>query len=83
MNQGIFVRLTEKAQCGAPEEEYQITHPTASVNGMLRGSLWVSISSTTSITCRGGKRGDSDDGKRLRTLIEYKDEVRQSGERQQ
>lgn len=74
MNKGIFVRLTENAKEEAIGEEYQITHPTASINGLLRGSLWVSIGSTTSITCRGGRRKD-DSPSRLRTLVEYKDEA--------
>lgn len=72
-NQGIFVKLTENAKCGAAGEEYQITHPTASINGMFRGSLWVAISDTLHVTCRDGKR-EKDNGKRLRTIVEYKDE---------
>jgi hypothetical protein len=80
-NQGIFVKLLENARGGPAGEEYQITHPTASVNGLLRGSLWVAICDTTSITCRGGRReGEEAEGQgpRLRTLVEYKDEVRAS-----
>ncbi|PWN96789.1 hypothetical protein FA09DRAFT_299451 [Tilletiopsis washingtonensis] len=76
-NQGIFVKLLENARGGPAGEEYQITHPTASVNGLLRGSLWVAICDTTSITCRGGRReGEEAEGQgpRLRTLVEYKDE---------
>lgn len=42
---------------------------------MLRGALWVAICDSLSITCRGGKR-QGDNGTRLRTLVEYKDEVR-------
>ncbi|MCO5589917.1 hypothetical protein L7F22_043886 [Adiantum nelumboides] len=72
-NKGIFLGLTDKARCGADGEEYQITHPTASINGLLRGSLWVSIQNSVYITCRGGKRGN-DNGKRLRSITEYKDE---------
>ena len=72
-NKGIFLGLTDKARCGADEEEYQITHPTASINGLLRGSLWVSIQNSVYITCRGGKRAN-DNGKRLRAITEYKDE---------
>ncbi|PWY99613.1 hypothetical protein BCV70DRAFT_110124 [Testicularia cyperi] len=71
-NQGIFLRLTENARCGAVGEEYQITHPTASINGMLRGSLWVAICDSLYVTCRGGQR--QDDGSRLRAIVEYKDE---------
>ncbi|CCF52550.1 hypothetical protein NDA11_001186 [Ustilago hordei] len=75
-NQGIFLRLTENAKCGAAGEEYQITHPTASINGLLRGSLWVAICDNLYVTCRGGKRdkGEGDDGTRLRAIVEYKDE---------
>ncbi|EPQ27455.1 uncharacterized protein PFL1_04993 [Pseudozyma flocculosa PF-1] len=72
-NKGVFLRLTEKARCGAAGEEYQITHPTALINGLLRGSLWVAICDNLYITCRNGKRG-GDDGSRLRTIVEYKDE---------
>ncbi|CDU26317.1 related to OSH6-member of an oxysterol-binding protein family [Sporisorium scitamineum] len=75
-NQGIFLRLTDNAKCGAAGEEYQITHPTASINGLLRGSLWVAICDNLYVTCRGGKRdkGPGDDGTRLRAIVEYKDE---------
>ncbi|EST05250.1 Oxysterol-binding protein [Kalmanozyma brasiliensis GHG001] len=71
-NKGIFLSLTDKAKCGAVGEEYQITHPTASINGLLRGSLWVAICDSLYVTCRGGKRDD--DGTRLRAIVEYKDE---------
>ncbi|SJX63197.1 related to OSH6-member of an oxysterol-binding protein family [Sporisorium reilianum f. sp. reilianum] len=75
-NQGIFLRLTDSAKCGAAGEEYQITHPTASINGLLRGSPWVAICDNLYVTCRGGKRdkGPGDDGSRLRAIVEYKDE---------
>ncbi|PWN36740.1 uncharacterized protein FA14DRAFT_112093, partial [Meira miltonrushii] len=72
-NKGIFLGLTDKARCGADGEEYQITHPTASINGLLRGSLWVSVQNQVYVTCRGGKRAN-DNGKRLRAITEYKDE---------
>ncbi|KAN0065665.1 hypothetical protein ACQY0O_000795 [Thecaphora frezii] len=72
-NKGVFLRLTEKARSAAAGEEYQITHPTALVNGLLRGNLWVAICETVYITCRNGKR-DGDDGSRLRAIVEYKDE---------
>jgi hypothetical protein len=74
-NKGIFVKLTEDALAG-PQlagEEYQITHPTASLNGLLRGALWVAICDTLFITCRGGSR-QNDNGKRLRSIVEYKEE---------
>lgn len=75
-NKGIFVRLTEDSPLGASVagEEYQITHPTASINGLLRGSLWVAICDTLFITCRGGPGASGGGRKQLRTLVEYKDE---------
>lgn len=74
-NKGIFVKLTEDALVGphVAGEEYQITHPTASLNGLLRGALWVAICDTLFITCRGGSR-QNDNGKRLRSIVEYKEE---------
>jgi hypothetical protein len=51
-------------------EEYQITHPAAQVNGILKGSYYGTMSESISVTVRG-----TDDAKtRLRCLIEYKDE---------
>lgn len=49
----------------------QITHPTASVSGFFRGSLYISVSDQSYITCRlpNGK------GPRLRAIISYLDEV--------
>lgn len=70
MNKGIFVKLTEDVPVStAAGEEYQITHPTASINGLLRGSLWAAICDSMTVTCRGSQAG-----KRLRTIVEYKDE---------
>ncbi|KAF4616483.1 hypothetical protein D9613_008697 [Agrocybe pediades] len=65
-NQGIFIDLT-----GGPGEgeKYHITHPVASVNGILRGSFYVTVSESTIITCEGGKPGH-----KFRTIIEYKEE---------
>lgn len=67
-NQGIFIKLT-----GGPGEgeRYHITHPVASVNGILRGSFYVTVGESTIITCEGGKPGH-----KFRTVIEYKEEVR-------
>jgi hypothetical protein len=67
LNKGIFVRIT-----GGPGEgeQYHITHPVASVNGILRGSFYVTVGETSIITCSGGK------GQRqFRSIIEYKEEV--------
>ncbi|TFK91645.1 hypothetical protein K466DRAFT_582628 [Polyporus arcularius HHB13444] len=65
-NKGIFVRITGGAGAG---EMYHITHPVASVNGLLRGSFYVTVGDTTIITCSGGQ-----DGEKLRAIIEYKEE---------
>lgn len=66
-NQGIFVKITGGAGQG---EQYRITHPIASVNGILRGSFYVTVGESTVITCTGGKGGQ-----KFRTIIEYKEEV--------
>lgn len=66
-NQGIFVNITG----GFGEGEcYRITHPVASVNGVLRGSFYVTVSESTIITCTGGKHGT-----KFRAIMEYKEEV--------
>lgn len=39
-NKGIFVRITGGHGEG---ERYQITHPTAQVNGILRGSFYATV----------------------------------------
>lgn len=67
LNQGIFIKLTGGYGEG---ERYQITHPVAAVNGILRGSFYVTVGETTIITCEGGKAGS-----KFRTIIEYKEEV--------
>lgn len=58
-NEGIFVNLTDRG------EEYQCTHPTASICGFLRGSLYAAIQDTANITCN--KTG-------LKAILWYKDE---------
>ncbi|KAH9835322.1 uncharacterized protein C8Q71DRAFT_710027 [Rhodofomes roseus] len=65
-NKGIFVRLT-----GGPGEgeTYQITHPVGSVNGILRGSFYITMCEATIIECSGGT-----DEEKLRAVIEYKEE---------
>ncbi|KAH0845498.1 hypothetical protein AYO21_09595 [Fonsecaea monophora] len=45
-NRGIFVTLTQR-----DNEEYQLVHPAASLGGLLRGSLYISVADTCSITC--------------------------------
>ncbi|KAK0542834.1 hypothetical protein OC846_006394 [Tilletia horrida] len=67
---GIFIKLKEGAQGNSVGEEYQATHATASINGILRGSLWLSVADHSYITSRGGSRP----GPRYRSIIEYKDE---------
>ena len=66
-NQGIFVHLSGGPGAG---ERYRLTHPVASVNGILRGSFYATISESTIITCEGGKPGH-----KFRTIVEYKEEV--------
>lgn len=51
-NKGIFIRGTGGHAEG---ETYQITHPTASVNGILRGNFYVTVGESTIITCSGAK----------------------------
>jgi len=66
-NQGIFLRLSGGPGAG---ERYRLTHPVASVNGILRGSFYATISESTIVTCEGGKPGH-----KFRTILEYKEEV--------
>ena len=65
-NKGIYLSLTGGPGSG---ERYHITHPVAAVNGILRGSFYVTISESTIITCEGGRPGH-----KFRTIIEYKEE---------
>ncbi|KAK0204248.1 hypothetical protein DFS33DRAFT_1275294 [Desarmillaria ectypa] len=65
-NKGMFVKITGGHGEG---EQYQVTHPVASVNGLLRGSFYVTVTDTTIITCTGGKHGP-----KFRAIIEYKEE---------
>lgn len=68
LNKGIFIDIT-----GGPGEgeRYHITHPIANVNGILRGSFYITVADSTIITCTGGRADE-----RLRAIIEYKEEVR-------
>ncbi|KAK0546122.1 hypothetical protein OC846_005402 [Tilletia horrida] len=68
-NQGLFVKIDRGHGAG---EEYQLTHPTASVNGLLRGNLWVALTDTEYVTCRASE--GSGGSKNLRTIIEHKEE---------
>ncbi|KAF9457913.1 hypothetical protein BDZ94DRAFT_157704 [Collybia nuda] len=65
-NQGLFVKITGGHGEG---EQYNITHPVASVNGILRGSFYVTVGDSTIITCTGGKPG-----RKFRAVVEYKEE---------
>lgn len=70
-NKGIYVHVEDGPGKG---EQYQITHPVAMVNGMLRGSFYVTVGESTIITCEG-LNGQEEGKERLRAIIEYKDEV--------
>lgn len=63
-NFGLFVSLPERG------ETYNITHPMASVAGLLRGSPYATIGESTTITCTGkdGKVGQ------YRTIVGYTEE---------
>lgn len=71
MNKGLFVSLDGGHGAG---ERYQITHPVAHVNGVLRGSFYATVHESTIVTCTGGP--GVGDGEFLRAIIEYKEEVR-------
>ncbi|KAG6831072.1 hypothetical protein H0H92_012995 [Tricholoma furcatifolium] len=66
LNKGLFLNIN-----GGPGEgeRYRISHPLASINGILRGSFYVTIDNSTIITCEGGRPGQ-----KFRTIIEYKEE---------
>lgn len=66
-NKGIFIKVT-----GGPGEgeEYHITHPIASVNGILRGNFYITVADSTIVTVKGAK-----DGVNYRAVVEYKEEV--------
>lgn len=66
-NKGLFVKIN-----GGPGEgeTYNITHPTAAVNGILRGNFYITVSDSAVVTCIGAKEGPH-----LRAVIEYKEEV--------
>jgi hypothetical protein len=71
MNKGLFVSLDGGPGAG---ERYQITHPVAHVNGVLRGSFYATVHESTIVTCTGGPGVGN--GEMLRAIIEYKEEVR-------
>ncbi|QRV96260.1 oxysterol binding protein [Ceratobasidium sp. AG-Ba] len=64
-NKGIFVKLNKGPGSG---ETYQITHPSANVNGIFRGQFYATMSDSTVVVChKAGKES-------LRAVIEYKEE---------
>ncbi|KAJ7054499.1 hypothetical protein C8F01DRAFT_491872 [Mycena amicta] len=63
-NKGLHVNITGGPGAG---EQYNINHPIASVNGLLRGSFYVTVAESTIISCVGGNQ-------RFRAIIEYKEE---------
>ncbi|WWD21789.1 hypothetical protein CI109_106277 [Kwoniella shandongensis] len=67
-NKGIFLRIARDGP--GKGEEYQITHPAAAVNGILKGSYYGTISDQIQITCREGEKSNT----KYRALIDYKDE---------
>ncbi|KAN0129647.1 hypothetical protein V8E53_012467 [Lactarius tabidus] len=69
MNKGLFLSLDGGPGAG---ENYQITHPVANVNGVLRGSFYATVHESTIVTCSGGP--GVGDGEWLRAIIEYKEE---------
>ena len=44
-NHGIFVTVDKRG------EEYRLTHPAAYLSGLLKGSLYISVSDTCYVTC--------------------------------
>jgi hypothetical protein len=69
-NKGIFLSIT---QGNGEGESYHISHPIAHVNGILRGSFYVTIGESAIITCTGGKHAQDT---QYRAIVEYKEEVR-------
>lgn len=66
-NQGLFIKLSDPSP-GAGEE-YNITHPIAQVNGIIRGQYYGTISDKVIISCRSPQAG-----LRMKAITEYKDE---------
>lgn len=56
-NRGIFITLSKR-----DNEEYRMTHPAASLSGILKGSLYISVTDTCFITCPKT---------RLKTILTY------------
>lgn len=79
-NKGIFLHVEDRLSEDGKPERYHITHPPAHVNGILRGSFYITVSDSTYVTCTNGPGwtipGGKDKGKRvgLRAVIDYKEE---------
>jgi oxysterol-binding protein-related protein 9/10/11 len=58
-NKGIFINLTKR------DEEYQLTHPVASLSGLLKGSLYIAVADTCFITCKKT---------RIKVILTYQEE---------
>lgn len=68
LNKGIFVSLLpnqDATDAVTQTEEYNVSHPSANLNGWLTFKLWISVSGHCVIRCPTS---------RLCALIEYKDE---------
>lgn len=59
-NLGIFIELAKR-----DNEEYQLTHPTAHLGGLIRGSLAVTVADTCFVTCPKT---------RMKTILQYLEE---------
>ena len=59
-NLGIFISLARRSN-----EEYQLTHPTAHLGGLIRGSLAVTVADTCYVTCPKT---------RTKTILQYLEE---------
>ena len=79
-NKGVFMTVEDRVGADGEPERYHMTHPAAHVNGILRGSFYITIGESTYVTCTGGPGwvvpGGRDKGKRvgLRAIIDYREE---------
>lgn len=73
LNKGIFLNVEGGHGEG---ERYHVTHPAAHVNGILRGSFYVTICESVYVTCTGGPKWTAPDRKKynLRAVVDYKEE---------
>ncbi|KPV72514.1 uncharacterized protein RHOBADRAFT_55619 [Rhodotorula graminis WP1] len=69
-NKGLFLEL-------ADGEEFHMTHPVAAVAGLIRASPYATISDVVTVTSvreGRGKAGQDGSRKRLRAIVEYREE---------